>query len=38
VSYNFLSVLGVPPELGRDFRESDDVPHCKKVALISDGL
>jgi putative ABC transport system permease protein len=38
VSYNFLSVLGVPPELGRDFRESDDVPYCKKVALISDGL
>jgi putative ABC transport system permease protein len=38
VSYNFLSVLGVPIELGRDFRESDDVPHCKKVALISDGL
>jgi putative ABC transport system permease protein len=38
VSYNFLSVLGVPPELGRDFRESDDVPHCKKVVLISDGL
>jgi putative ABC transport system permease protein len=38
VSYNFLSVLGVPPQLGRDFRESDDVPHCKKVALISDGL
>jgi putative ABC transport system permease protein len=37
-TYNFLSVLGVPPELGRDFRESDDVPHCKKVALISDGL
>jgi putative ABC transport system permease protein len=38
VTYNFLSVLGVTPELGRDFRESDDVPHCKKVALISDGL
>ena len=38
VSNNFLSILGVPPELGRDFRESDDVPHCKKVALISDGL
>jgi putative ABC transport system permease protein len=38
VTYNFLSVLGVPVELGRDFRESDDVPHCKKVALISDGL
>jgi putative ABC transport system permease protein len=38
VTYNFLSVLGVPPELGRDFREPDDVPHCKKVALISDAL
>ena len=38
VTYNFLSVLGVSPELGRDLRESDDVPHCKKVALISDGL
>src|SRR5919197_1154601 len=38
VTYNFLSVLGVAPELGRDFLESDDVPHCKKVALISDGL
>jgi putative ABC transport system permease protein len=38
VTYNFLSVLGVPPELGRDFRESDDVPNCKKVALISDAL
>jgi putative ABC transport system permease protein len=38
VTYNFLSVLGVRPELGRDFHESDDVPHCKKVALISDGL
>src|SRR5262245_4858639 len=38
VTYNFLSLLGVPPKLGRDFRESDDVPHCKKVALISDEL
>jgi putative ABC transport system permease protein len=38
VTYNFLSMLGVPPELGRDFREADDVPHCKKVALISDAL
>jgi putative ABC transport system permease protein len=38
VTYNFLSILGAPSELGRDFLESDDVPHCKKVALISDGL
>jgi putative ABC transport system permease protein len=33
-----MSILGVAPALGRDFRESDDVPGCKKVALISDGL
>jgi len=38
VTYNFLSILGVPPKVGRDFRESDDVAHCKKVALISDEL
>ena len=38
VTYNFLSVLGLPPALGRDFRETDDVPGCKKVALISNGL
>ncbi|PZR72941.1 MAG: hypothetical protein DLM52_11935 [Chthoniobacterales bacterium] len=38
VSYNFLSVLGLPPLLGRDFSEADDVPHCKKVAIISAGL
>ncbi|MBV9007898.1 MAG: ABC transporter permease [Verrucomicrobia bacterium] len=38
VSYNFLSVLGLPPTFGRDFRESDDVPHARKVALISDAL
>jgi putative ABC transport system permease protein len=38
VTYNFLAVLGLSPELGRDFGEADDVPHCKKVALISDGL
>lgn len=38
ISFNFLSVLGVPPLLGRDFRESDDLPGCKKVALISEGL
>src|SRR5499427_6387704 len=38
VTCNFLSVLRVPPALGRDFRESDDVPHCKKIAFISDGL
>src|SRR5207302_1677636 len=38
VSFNFLSILGVPPLLGRDFRESDDLPGSGKVVLISEGL
>ncbi|MFZ1219501.1 MAG: ABC transporter permease [Chthoniobacterales bacterium] len=38
VTPNFLTVLGVPPQLGRDFSEADDVPHGPKVALISDKM
>src|SRR3982751_6451835 len=38
VSANFLTVLGVPPQLGRDFTDADDVPHGPKVALISDKM
>jgi putative ABC transport system permease protein len=38
ISYNFFSVLGVPPELGRDLREADDVPNAPRVVLISDAL
>ncbi|MEY2520450.1 MAG: hypothetical protein QOF24_2209, partial [Verrucomicrobiota bacterium] len=38
VTANFLTVLGVPPQLGRDFTEADDVPHGPKVALISDKM
>jgi putative ABC transport system permease protein len=37
VSANFLKVLGVSPQLGRDFIDADDVPHSLKVALITDG-
>jgi putative ABC transport system permease protein len=37
VSANFLSILGVTPQLGRDFTDADDVPHSRKVALITDG-
>ena len=33
-----FTVLGVPPQLGRDFTEADDVPHGPKVALISDKM
>ena len=38
IMFNFLTVLGVAPQLGRDFSEADDVPKGPKVALISDKL
>src|SRR5438067_6541712 len=38
VTANFLSVLGMAPQLGRDFTEADDVPKGGKVALISDKM
>jgi putative ABC transport system permease protein len=38
VTANFLTVLGMTPQLGRDFTEADDVPHGAKVALISDKM
>jgi hypothetical protein len=38
VMFNFFTVLGVAPQLGRDFTEADDVPNGPKVALISDKL
>jgi putative ABC transport system permease protein len=38
VTANFLKVLDVAPQLGRDFMDADDVPHGAKVALISDKM
>ncbi len=38
VSANFLSVLGLRPELGRDFSEAEDTPGGPKVVLVSDAL
>src|SRR3954463_7763275 len=38
ITAHFFPVLGVPPQLGRDFTEADDVPHGPKVALISDRM
>ncbi|HZS18942.1 MAG TPA: ABC transporter permease [Candidatus Udaeobacter sp.] len=38
VTANFLSILQVPPLIGRDFTEKDDVPGAAKVALISERL
>jgi putative ABC transport system permease protein len=36
ITANFLSILQVPPLIGRDFNENDDVPGAAKVALISE--
>jgi predicted permease len=38
VTANFLSVLGVQPSLGRDFRPEEAQPGAKLVAILSDGL
>ncbi len=36
ITANYLSILQVPPLIGRDFVESDDVPGAAKVALVSE--
>jgi putative ABC transport system permease protein len=38
VTANYLSILRVPPLLGRDFVEKDDQPGAAKVVLISERL
>src|SRR5215468_5715364 len=38
VTANYLSILQVPPLLGRDFVEKDDQPGAAKVVLISERL
>lgn len=38
VTWNFLSITGLTPHLGRDLTEADDVPGAAKVALISEQL
>jgi putative ABC transport system permease protein len=38
VSWNYFSVLGAPPALGRDFRREDDRPDGRRVLLLSDAL
>ncbi|HEV2984382.1 MAG TPA: ABC transporter permease [Vicinamibacterales bacterium] len=35
---NFLRILGVPPQLGRDFTVADNTPGAEKVALIGYGI
>src|SRR5437868_7115114 len=36
VTANYFSILQVPPVIGRDFNENNDVPVTAKVALISE--
>ncbi|HEX3419880.1 MAG TPA: ABC transporter permease [Candidatus Udaeobacter sp.] len=38
VTANYLSILRVPPRLGRDFVEKDDQPGAARVVLISERL
>lgn len=38
VSAGFFRVIGVAPELGRDFRPEEELFHGPKVAVLSDGL
>jgi putative ABC transport system permease protein len=38
VTYEYFSVLGVSPAIGRAFRIEDDVPNAARVAIIGDGL
>jgi putative ABC transport system permease protein len=38
VSASFLRVMGVPPVLGRDFREEEDVPGGPKLTVLSHDL
>jgi predicted permease len=38
VTANLFSVLGVTPELGRDFRPEDDIPGATLVTILSHGL
>src|SRR5438477_5813605 len=35
VTANFLSVLGVSPQLGRDFRAGEDVPGRERIVILS---
>ena len=38
VTWNFFGILGLPPKLGRDFAEADDLPGSRKVVLITNAL
>jgi putative ABC transport system permease protein len=37
-THEYFDVLGVPPALGRTFRDADDVPGAARVVILSHGL
>jgi putative ABC transport system permease protein len=37
-SYEYFDVLGVGPEIGRVFRQSDDIPNAPRVVVLSHSL
>jgi len=38
VTWRYFSTLGIAPQLGRDFREADDVPGAARVVILGDEL
>ena len=38
ISYNLLSVLGIHPDIGREFRADEDVPGAPGTVILSYGL
>jgi putative ABC transport system permease protein len=38
VTHEYFSVLGIPPVLGRNFTQADDVPQAPRVAIIGHDL
>jgi predicted permease len=38
VSWNYFSVLGVSPTLGRSFTDAEDVPNADRVVVLGDGV
>ena len=38
VTWNYLSLLGINPVVGRQFNEADGVPGAERVALVSHGF
>ncbi len=38
VSYNFVTTLGVPPAIGRNFEPNEELPNSPRAALLTDPL